>query len=554
MKSLKLKNRLLGLALALILVFSCSAGAFAASPAEITAALEDTAAYLQKTVANPQVGSTGGEWAVIGLARSGYAVPQSYYQAYYRNVEQYLRDCAGVLHGSKYTEYSRLIVALTAIGQDPAAVAGYNLLTALGDYEKTIWQGLNGPIWALIALDSGNYAIPPNSAAASQATREMYLQRILDCELAGGGFSLNGGASAASAAENLIDPDITGMALQALAKYQSRAEVKAAVERALSALSKIQDAQGGFSTWGEKNLESCVQVVVALCELGLPLDDSRFVKNGQSVVDALLRYYQPGQGFLHTDDGGGNSQMATEQGLYALAALQRAANKQNSLYRMDDAADLVGQLISMPVGVGLPGKHADISAPPLVEAGKTFADVSGAAKTAIEALASRGIIAGMTEHSFAPEQTMTRAQFAAITVRALGLTPQASDAFCDVAAGSWYAAYVGTAHAYGIAGGVSADSFHPEGTITRQEAAAMVARAAKLCGLDTALDSVTIRDTLAQFGDYQQSADWAREALAFCYQQGILADSALEIEPLQAVTRAEIATMLYQLLVEANLI
>lgn len=101
------------------------------------------------------MGSIGGEWAVLGLARSGYAVPEEYYQNYYQTVEEYVKACGGVLHETKYTEYSRVIIVLTAIGKDPTNVAGYNLLTALGDYDKTIWQGTNGPIWALIALDRG---------------------------------------------------------------------------------------------------------------------------------------------------------------------------------------------------------------------------------------------------------------------------------------------------------------------------------------------------------------------------------------------------------------
>ena len=87
-------------------------------------------------------------------------VPANYYDDYYARVEKYVKNCAGVLHERKYTEYSRVILALTAIGRDPSNVAGYNLLTPLGDFEKTIWQGLNGPIWALIALDSGSYDIP----------------------------------------------------------------------------------------------------------------------------------------------------------------------------------------------------------------------------------------------------------------------------------------------------------------------------------------------------------------------------------------------------------
>ncbi len=122
---------------------------------DLNTASTKTGAYLLKTVADPQVGSIGGEWAVIGLARSGYHIPQSYWDNYYQTVVDHVQDCKGNLHDKKYTEYSRLVLALTAIGADPTNVGGYNLLAPLGDYDKTIWQGVNGAAWALIALDSG---------------------------------------------------------------------------------------------------------------------------------------------------------------------------------------------------------------------------------------------------------------------------------------------------------------------------------------------------------------------------------------------------------------
>ena len=206
----------------LIIIFAVSGLTVSAeNNLDIANVLNDTARYLYKTVINPQVGSIGGEWTVLGLARSGYDIPEEYYQNYYKNAEEYVKACKGKLHNKKYTEYSRLITALTAIGKKPSDVAGYNLLTPLGDYEKTIWQGMNGPIWALIALDSGNYDMPDNPDAKIQATREMYIKRILDCQLSDGGWSLFGGTAAQASGDGISDPDITGMALQALSKYQN---------------------------------------------------------------------------------------------------------------------------------------------------------------------------------------------------------------------------------------------------------------------------------------------------------------------------------------------
>lgn len=106
----------------------------------------------------------------------------------------------------------------------------------------------------------------------------MYIDRILECQLPDGGWSLFGGTSAASSGDGVSDPDITGMALQALAKYQDQPAVAKATEEALACMSKKQNSEGGFSSWGTKNSESCVQIIVALCELGIPLDDPRFVK------------------------------------------------------------------------------------------------------------------------------------------------------------------------------------------------------------------------------------------------------------------------------------
>jgi hypothetical protein len=548
----QLRSRFMALAVTAALVFTLSAGALVADKPALQTAVTRSAAYMLKTVANPQVGSIGGEWAVLGLARSGYDVPQTYYQNYYATVESYVKACKGVLHDKKYTEYSRLIVALTSIGKDARNVGGYDLTQALGDFDKTIWQGLNGPIWALIALDSGNYAIPQNKSAKTQATRQMYVNEILSRQLADGGWSLMGKGGGTTPA----DPDITGMALQALAKYQSDSAVQKAIDVALNCLSKQQDKDGGFSSWENGNSESVVQVITALCELGISLDDSRFVKNGSTLLDSLLFYRQADGSFRHMSVGGGNNQMSSEQGLYGLVAVLRAQNGKNSLYRMSDAIFISGSAPSGPAkGAGLPGKNADVKAVPITAPGTTFDDIVFSENlTAIEALAARGVITGKGGGKFDPSASMTRAEFAAIVTRALGLAERTSGVFADVPASAWYAPFVGAANQYGIVTGMGDSSFDPGATITRQEAAAMVARAAKLCGMDTGLPAIEVRDILAQFGDYITVADWAQPFMAFCYREGILSQSDVNIEPSKVITRAEIAQMLFQMLTKANLI
>ncbi|MDR0433776.1 MAG: terpene cyclase/mutase family protein [Gracilibacteraceae bacterium] len=311
-------------------------------PAVARSALNQAAAYVYGAVPRPQIGSVGGEWAVIGLARAGYAVPESYYETYYQMVADFLRANDGVLHTKKYTEYSRVILALTAAGYDARDAGGYDLTLPLADFDQTVWQGINGPIWALIALDSADYPMPVNQTAARQASRELYIAEILRRQLPDGGFNLTAGANGAIPAGAQADADITGMALQALANYMEKPEVRTAVDKALACLAAMQTDEGGFYHNGEINLESAVQVLVALDALGLSPDDPRFVQNGRTILSNILSFSNGDGSFRHSDSGGGN-QMASEQALYALAALERSLGGQNSLYRMSDAAARQGE-------------------------------------------------------------------------------------------------------------------------------------------------------------------------------------------------------------------
>ncbi|MCQ2405701.1 MAG: S-layer homology domain-containing protein [Oscillospiraceae bacterium] len=544
-------KRALSLILSVALALSLCCGAFALDKSKLDNYVSVSSKLMYETVKNPQVGSIGGEWAVIGLARSGYKVPDDYFKAYYETLEAYVKSCKGILHSKKYTEYSRTALAVTAIGKDPRDVGGYNLLTPLGDFEKTIWQGINGPIWALIALDSGNYEIPRNPEAATQATRQMYVDEIISRQLDDGGWNLTDKGGSGSA-----DADITGMALQALAKYLSSAKVKTACDRALDCLSRMQDNSGGFASWGTTNSESSVQVLVALCEMGISLDDERFVKNGKTVLDNVLSFRNSDGSFKHTSDGSGNNQMSFEQGLYGIVAAQRAMEGKNSLYRMSDATSAGWQDDGgSKKGEGLEGKHEDVKPMKITAPGLTFDDIFDSEnRAAIEALASRGIINGKGEGLFDPEAEMTRAEFATIITRGLGLVPEDTGVFSDVAPDKWYAAYIGTANKYGIVNGVGGGRFNPEGTITRQEAATMVARAAKLCGMNTEMSTGEIRDVLAQFGDYVTIASWAQGTMAFCYANGILDQNDIDTRPSVPILRCEIAQMLFNMLSEANLL
>ena len=281
-----------------------------------------TGDYLAK-LGTPGVGSIGGEWMALGLARSGRTVPEGYYDAVVKYVKDNI-DSNGRLDKNKATENARIILALTAIGKDVTNVGGHDLLAGLNEMSYLSKQGINGAIFTLIALDSHSYT------PAGDVTRDKLVQAILDAQISGdGGWSLDG---------KNADVDMTAMAIQALAAYyKSNSSAKKAVDKGLSWLSSVQQNDGGFTSWGAANSESCAQVIVALTALGInPAKDSRFIKNGVSVLDALCSFAVNGGGFKHLATETSANGMATEQGFYALVAYYRLLNGQSSLYDMAD--------------------------------------------------------------------------------------------------------------------------------------------------------------------------------------------------------------------------
>jgi hypothetical protein len=324
--------------------------------ATISSAVSQTAQYISGMVTNPVISSIGGEWAVLGLARAGAKVPEGYYDNYYSNVVSELKEKNGNLSNVKYTEYSRLILALTASGRDVTNVGGYNLLEKLSDFNSVVKQGINGAIFALIALDSGNYSIPKASGTAIQTTREILVDHILSREVTTdqgekGGFSLTGDAP---------DPDITGMALQALAQYKDKPKVKAAIDRSLAVLNELQLANAGYETGGIENSESTAQVIVAKSALGI---------DSGSNVAALMKYFNSDGSFRHVLTGAAN-QMATEQAFYALVAYDRFLQGKNPLYHMTDT-------VSNAIKVSLNGKYLAFDQNPVNVDGRVLVPMRG---------------------------------------------------------------------------------------------------------------------------------------------------------------------------------
>lgn len=307
----------------------------------VSQVMAETSAYMRATDTNPSVGS---EWYVLGLARGGLSLKEKYFSTYYNHTANYIEEKKGILtNTSKYTEYSKRVLVLTAEGKDARNVGGYNLFKYISDLSLVKEQGLNGPIWALLAVNCHpEYSFPDNPSAKEQNSEEALVNFLLQSELPGGGWALMGSNA---------DSDVTGMTLQALAPYYHKAgyeNVTAAIDRGLARLSEMQNDSGGYSTMGVETEESCAQVITALCSLGIdPETDSRFIKGGHWTIENLITYHIAGSGFMHVKAGAGNNGgaaagtldgMATEQGYYALVAYQRLKDGKTGLYDMSDVS------------------------------------------------------------------------------------------------------------------------------------------------------------------------------------------------------------------------
>ncbi|HZG88361.1 S-layer homology domain-containing protein [Paenibacillus sp.] len=185
----------------------------------------------------------------------------------------------------------------------------------------------------------------------------------------------------------------------------------------------------------------------------------------------------------------------------------------------------------------------------VAESFKTFEDVADHwAKRDIELLASKLVLNGASATAFAPDRSVTRAEFAAMLVRALGLDerPTASK-FSDVEGSAWYAGAVGAAAERGIVGGVGDGQFRPGDTITRQQMAVMIARALTFVGRGQADASASV--SADRFADAAVVAEWAKAEVELAADAGIVSGRPDgTFAPNDESTRAEAAAMLYRLL------
>lgn len=298
--------------------------------------LSNVLEYVKLETSNPSLGSTYGEWAVLAEAR-GNVSASVWYDKYLSNMATTVASKNGKLDNTKtqtkHTEYSRVILALTSIGEDATKFKGsngtvYNLVEPLfeknGSTYRVSEQGNNGTAFALIALDSGNYY----DNATGTTARNAWINSLLDAQISDGSWGIDADFPGSNV-------DMTAMVVQALAPYCStNATVKAAVDKAVEWLSAEYQKTGDYGS-----SESAAQVIVALSALNIDAKiDSRFQHNGISVLSNFLSYADPNsKGFLHDKQPNSTvNQMASEQAAYTLVAYDRYVNGSKRLYDMSD--------------------------------------------------------------------------------------------------------------------------------------------------------------------------------------------------------------------------
>lgn len=186
----------------------------------------------------------------------------------------------------------------------------------------------------------------------------------------------------------------------------------------------------------------------------------------------------------------------------------------------------------------------------------TFADVEGHwAKDVVNDMASRMIVNGIDAKHFNPDAAITRAEFAAIIIRALGLAEgKKTPAFADVSPDDWYAGAIVKAREYRIIEGYVDGTFRPAQTITREEAMVMIERAMKLTRLDTSVSSTDEAYLITSFKDSASVSPWAKTSVEAIVKNGLVVGSDAGLLPSSNITRAETAAILQRMLFKAKLI
>lgn len=215
----------------------------------------------------------------------------------------------------RMTDIARLTMLLTSRGYDCSNLAKYNggkpfldgsnneINNLVANIASTTDGGVSGRIFALCALDMGNYTLPANGARS----RESLLEQLLNHEYGSDGY----------------DVDMVGMLMYAIAPYQEvsgyKERTKAKLDEGVEAILKEMREDYTFHSWGTVNSESVAQVICALASCGIdPYSDPRFGDGDRTILTQWMDMFSTPDGFKHVQSESASNLLATYESCYAL--------------------------------------------------------------------------------------------------------------------------------------------------------------------------------------------------------------------------------------------
>lgn len=313
---MKKSTKIISLLLALTMLFGISASAYS-----VNEMADSVTAWLQKSITVEEAAKNSKidsylDWTVFATARYG---SDSYAEAYKAYIGNAVKENFDSLYLS---DYARLALAAMSVGLNPKDIGGINLLDAIAavDYGKEIYTG--GLFYALIALDSADYA---------KESKQKLLSVILEAQREDGGFNSNVKADPEAYWTVSGDPDSTGMALQALAPFADDAKVAAAIEKAVAFAKANQLDNGGYGAYGV-SAESTSQILIGLCCVGIDPIGTDFTKGENSMLTSLSSFINEDGGARCWD--GSSNIMTSYQLLMAVDAYERFVENEEGLYEL----------------------------------------------------------------------------------------------------------------------------------------------------------------------------------------------------------------------------
>ncbi len=408
-------------------------------------------------------------WSLFVLAQDNQILP------YHREMFiQLIKDEKGEF--SKITDLSLAVINASILGLNPEDIGGYNLIEQIYKHENLKMQGINGPIFSLLALNTGEYA----SLDKTNNTIESIIQTIIEEQNDDGGFSLIKG--------NESSVDITSFALTALVPYKENKGINTVIEKAYKWLSDFQKEKGGYLSYeGIENSESLSWAIIAKTSLAIDcLND----------VQELYTYINKDGSFSHIK-GGEADLIASQQGLMALLAYKSYINNNEGIFKVKKEKFKEDNF-------------------------KDIEDVSDWALEYINRGCEYGIIKGDINGEIRPKDNITRAEFTAMIVRLKGLEGKdyEKDLFQDVKKDAWYYQDIMIALDEGIIQGKSPYLFEPETTITREEIAVILSRIMPKEELSNPLPK-----------DIDEVSTWAKDGVKQIYTLGIMSGDGINFNP-----------------------